>query len=115
MNIPTRPYPYVEAVITIGIWSVIDYVWLDTGYEGGVIVPARLVDEIWAEPEREPFAMADGIIIRAPQWTGSIQIEDHSFQNVGIAAMGPRFLLGREVLDQMTVCFVRGREVRLEF
>ena len=115
MIVPAAPYPYVEAIITIGTWSIVEFVCLDTGYDGGLIVPAKLVYEVSAEPDRGPFAMADGAVIRAPFWAGTVEIDDHIFNNIGIAAMGPRFLIGREVLDQMTVCFVRGREVRLEF
>jgi hypothetical protein len=34
---------------------------------------------------------------------------------VEVAALGNRYLLGREILDQLEICFQFGRSVRLRF
>jgi hypothetical protein len=66
------PYPYIEAVITIGTWSAIEYVLLDTGYDGGLVIPADRVDDIWAIPgAKKPFSLR----FKFPDDFGNLELE----------------------------------------
>jgi predicted aspartyl protease len=108
------PYPWIEFSLTIGAWDVVDLAYLDTGFEGGLLVPAGVGREVLASPVWVPMRLADGGIVEVRSWRGTLEIANHRFL-VEVAAMGTRYLLGREVLDQMEVCFEFGRRVRLGF
>lgn len=45
-------FPYFEAVLSIGTWSIIEHFYLDTGFEGGLLIPAYLRHEVLASPRR---------------------------------------------------------------
>lgn len=106
-------YPYTEFIVTIGTWTLVEEAYLDTGFEGGLLLPAYLEDEILASPDRTKFEIADGAMVMLPAWTGYIELSTCQF-SVEVAAMGSRFLLGREILDKLTVCFERGKRVTIQ-
>src|ERR1044071_239814 len=100
--------------MSIGTWSATEHVYIDTGHEGGLVIPADLEDEILALPTWMPYELADGHVIDAATWSSNITIEGRPFV-ADIVAMGRHFLLGRDVLDSLTVCFERGRRLTIEF
>lgn len=108
------PYPWIEFVLTIGTWDVVDAAYPDTGFEGGLLIPSGVGREIVTRATGIRLRLADGEIVRTRSWTGTIEIEDHPIP-VEVAALGTRYLLDREVLDQMEVCFEFGRRLRLQF
>ncbi len=108
------PYPWVEFGLTIGTWDVADLAYQDTGFEGGLLIPARMGREVLVSPGWIPMHLADGQTVQVRSWRGVVDLAGYRFP-VEVAAMGTRYLLGREVLDQMEVCFDFGRRVRLRF
>jgi predicted aspartyl protease len=108
------PYPWIEFELSIGTWDLLDEAYPDTGFEGGLIIPIGVGRELLARPAKVPMRLADGEIVEVACWSGALAIEAHRFP-VQVAAMGARYLLGREVLDQMEVCFEFGRRLRLRF
>src|SRR5947209_1421645 len=110
----SEQFPYIEVVLTIGTWSLAEHVYLDTGNESGLVIPSYLSHEIVADPDWIPLRVANNVVTKVPSWFGTIEIGNRTFRTE-IAAMGSQFLLGREVLDKMVVCFERGRQVSIEF
>ncbi len=108
------PYPWIEFGLSIGTWDVADLAYPDTGFDGGLLIPAGTGREVLASPAWVPMRLADGETIQVRSWGGIVEIADHRFP-AEVAAMGTRYLLGREMLDQMEVCFEFGRRVRLRF
>ncbi|HTE20076.1 MAG TPA: hypothetical protein VK689_17055 [Armatimonadota bacterium] len=70
--------------------------------------------EIVADPDTIPLRVADGTIVEAQAWQGKLELVGRRF-TVEVVAIGNRYLLGREILDQLEVCFQFGREVSLRF
>ena len=108
------PYPWVEFSLTIGTWDVDDLAYPDTGFEGGLLIPVGVGREVLASPAWVPMRLANGDTVQVRSWRGIVDIAGHRFP-IEVAAMGTRYLLGREVLDQVEVCFEFGRRVRLRF
>jgi predicted aspartyl protease len=108
------PYPYLGFSVSVGTKSIDDLAYLDTGFEGGMMIPEDSVDEFLAPPTPVPYRMADGVIISVPSWSGEVHIDDHRFR-IEVIALGQHYLLGRDILDKMEVCFLFGREVRHRF
>jgi predicted aspartyl protease len=106
--------PGVPLIISVGTWDLEANAVIDTGFEGAVTVPHWLGPDILAEPEIIPFALADGTLRDALVWEGRVEIEGRAFRPE-VAALGTQFLLGREILDQLHVCFDFGRSLRVRF
>jgi predicted aspartyl protease len=104
----------IEAILSVGTWDTELTLFPDTGFDGGVAIPAGAAREVLASPDDDRMQVADGRIVAVPRWDGSIEIEGHRFR-CEVIALGNNFLLGREVLDQMEICFVFGKKVRLRF
>jgi predicted aspartyl protease len=107
-------YPRVEFVAAIGTWAFEGEAYIDTGFDGGLIIPAALQEDVLAEPAFNPVRLADNSIQVAPHWPARVELEGREFHTEAIG-LGVRFLLGREVLDQLEVCFEFGRTARLRF
>lgn len=107
-------FPLIEFGLDVGTWDTTGEAYPDTGFEGGIAIPAGCGSEILAEPHDFRYRMADGSEVRAPTWTGALEIEGYRFV-VDVVAIGNRFLIGRELLDQIEICFCFGRELRLSF
>lgn len=114
MNDSLAPYPFVEVAVSVGTWSLVELAYLDTGHEGGLVVPVEFANEILAAPSWIPHQLADDRRIDAPTWTGILQIMDREFV-ADVTAMGTRLLLGRDILDRLTVCFEHGRRLTIQF
>lgn len=108
------PYPWIEFALTIGTWDIDDLAYPDTGFEGGLLIPAGIGREVLASPAWIPMRLADGAAVQVRSWAGIVETAGRRF-SVEVAAMGTRYLLGREVLDQVEVCFEFGQRVRLRF
>jgi hypothetical protein len=110
----TPAYPLVGFTLEVGTWDTAGEGYPDTGFEGGVTIPVGCGREVLAEPQSAPFRMADGTTVHAPSWTGVLEVDGHRF-TVEVIAIGDSYLIGREILDQLEICFSYGREVRLSF
>src|SRR3989442_5566421 len=96
----TVRYRYVEFTLTIGTWELIDAAYFDTGFEGGLIIPSGVGREIIAAPAPTTFRMPDEALIEAPSWTGRLML--NGWETIfEAAAIGKRYLLSREVIDQI--------------
>src|SRR5258708_35462983 len=107
-------FPYLEVEISIGTWSTVAEVYLDTGLEGGLLIPEHLEPAILASPAVGLLKIANEELVEAAFWTGRIEFGGVRFL-VEIAAMGTRFLLGREILDQLDIRFEFGKRTHITF
>ncbi len=104
----------MEVVVSIGTWSFVEWAYIDTGFEGGLLIPAYLKDEILAGYILTPLEVADGAIVLAPQWDGQLELNGNTFR-IEVSALGARFLLGRDVIDMLSLHLDQGRSVRVDF
>ncbi len=107
-------FPFMEVVGSTGTWSLVEWAYVDTGYEGGLLIPVEFRDEVLAAAERVPLRLADGSIVKAPAWRGTVQIDEHTFP-AEIAALSPRLLLGRQITDRLNICLEFGQRVTVAF
>lgn len=77
-------------------------------------MPLRAVDDIPAPPQSGRLRLGNNQPVDALWWNGEISIEDFSAA-ADIWALGEDFVIGREVLDQMEICFEFGTRVRIRF
>jgi hypothetical protein len=108
------PYPLIEFELWVGTYTVTGEAYPDTGFDSGNLIPLGVGREILADPDWTPVRLADGTVRLARSWTGKVGLGEHTF-SAEVVALGNRFLLGREVLDRLEICFEFGRQVRLRF
>ena len=111
MKIDT-PYPLVEFSLSIGTWDTVDFAYPDTGYDGSLTIPIGVSMEVVASPHERILRLADGKLVEVNAWYATVGILDKQF-DVEVVALGNEYLLGRQILDQLEICFVRGRELRI--
>jgi predicted aspartyl protease len=107
-------YPYIDFALTISSWSVVGEAFVDTGFDGAFIIPRDAGRYIPSDSHRETLRVADGFAYDAETWEAVLDLDERSFP-VMAHAFGREYIIGREVLDQMEVCFEFGRRVRLRF
>jgi hypothetical protein len=106
--------PRIELTLQLGAWETWVEAVADTGFEGGLIIPASLEADIYSQPIMRRVSLADGMVREAPHWDGSVSLGDHTFE-AEIIGMGKQFLVGREVLDQPRICFDFGNRWVIRF
>jgi len=84
------PYPWIEFSVTVGTWDLVELAYPDTGFEGGLLIPAGVGREVLASPNLTPLRLADGAILEVRSWRGTLEIADHRFL-IEVAAMGTRY------------------------
>ena len=52
------PYPWIEFSLTIGTWDIDDRAYPDTGFEGGLLIPAGVGREVLASLALVPMRLA---------------------------------------------------------
>ena len=97
-------YPLIEVAVMVEHQEFLGEALPDTGYDGSVIIPAYLITEDLGIPEFTSLRMADNTAWDVETWEGRLLIEDRTFE-VPVHAFGDQFIVGREVLDQMEICF----------
>jgi hypothetical protein len=104
-------YPELQLILSIGTMDLEIEAWLDTGFEGGVTIPASMEHDILANAGDSTIQLADGHRMRVPTWIGTVEIADAVFP-CEVIALGNRMLLGLQVMDRMDVLFQGGARVR---
>jgi predicted aspartyl protease len=110
----TPDYPLVEVCVSVGLHTFFGEALPDTGYVGAVIIPEEIGREVDVPVQRRVLTMADGYHRSVVSWMGLVAIEEKVFR-VRVNALGDQFIIGREVLDQMEICFRFGKTVSLSF
>ena len=88
--------------------------WSTLDSTGVFILPISVRSGIDAPFERVPLTIADDYVYDVEAWEAVLELEERSFP-VTARAFGREYIIGREILDQMEVCFEFGQRVRLRF
>ncbi len=107
-------YPFLEFVLSIGTWDTAEEAYADTDCDTGLSIPAGVGREILAEPDVTLVRLPGGEMREVPSWMGTVEICGRQFRTE-VVALGNRYLLGREVLDHVEICFEYGQRVRIRF
>jgi predicted aspartyl protease len=105
-------YPLVEVAVAVGAWSAVGEALPDNGYSGEMIIPMDVALGIDTPPDQDQLFVADGRGVAVDAWDGELEFAGQTFR-VSIKALGDRFIIGRQVLDQVEICFRFGREVAI--
>ena len=106
-------YPFVSIRVDIRGHNYQGLALLDTGFTGELIVPQGTPSEETGLPEEHTdWELADGRVVDAPVYLGSLEIVGLSLiPSIAVIALGTEYVLGRGVLDRFEVVFDHGERV----
>lgn len=87
---------------------------LDTGYDGGVILPPKLISNGEVSGWLVDCKLANNAVVEAPAYIGSVTIGNKRLNNITVLIMGDEPIVGREVMKYFKVIFDHGRKVIVE-
>jgi hypothetical protein len=88
--------------------------YVDTGFDGGLIVPAGLIPDRIRVVGETVCILADGSIVRARFYVGFVSVGTLPPVDTVIMTLPGRTLLGLAVTNRYRLSFLRGRQVVLE-
>lgn len=110
---------YLRLVIEIGTPQHVEQslnveALVDTGFDGSVALPLRMIDPSIRPDARLPWTLADGSEVRTPAFLATVRIGALPSVVTAVIALGDEPLLGREVTDRFRVTFDHGQTIRVE-
>lgn len=87
---------------------------LDTGYDGGVIVPPKLISNGEVSGWLVDCKLADNSIVEVPAYIGSVRLGNKKLNNITVLIMGDEPVIGREVIKYFKVILDHGSKITLE-
>lgn len=87
---------------------------LDTGYDGGVIVPPKLIANGEVSGWLVDCKLADNSIVEVPAYIGSVRLGNKKLNNITVLIMGDEPVIGREVIKYFKVTLDHGQKIIVE-
>lgn len=107
-------YPYVPIVVTVSGHRTATEAFLDTGFEGTPLIPVGFLPSTIRSYSSTSWIMADGRRVVAPVYQATVQIGDLGSYSVFISALGNEVLIGRRLIDRLSIALDRGRRLIVE-
>src|SRR6266436_4308071 len=107
-TVVTPAYPYVEVEFAVGAFrSPIVLAYVDTGFDGYLIIPATQTSLIGPPQFFAPWELGDGSVVQAHEYRGDILIPGLGMSiPARITLMGEEYLLGRGVVDHLRMTLI---------
>jgi predicted aspartyl protease len=87
---------------------------VDTGFDGGVVIPKDLLDQTLVAYRLLPWSLADGSEVLLPAFLGDVQIGHLPPVRTIIMPLGDEPLIGRHVTNNYIMTFYRGTTITIE-
>jgi predicted aspartyl protease len=118
-SLSSTRFPYLRVQVRVGTARYVDQeidleALVDTGFDGGVVVPARLIDPSIRPDTHLSWTLADGSHMRTPAYVATVRVGTLPAVMTVVIALGDEPLVGREVTDRFRVTFDHGREIIVE-
>jgi predicted aspartyl protease len=87
---------------------------VDTGFDGGLVIPKNLVDPSLVPTRHLPWSLADDSEVLAPAFLGYVQVGGLPPVPTVVIPLGDEPLLGRHVTNNFRLIFDHGHEITVE-
>jgi predicted aspartyl protease len=87
---------------------------LDTGFDGDLVLPPELIADGDPPDGYHRWRLADGSIVRAPYYLGTLQVGPVDVAPIVVTALGDEPLVGRGILSDMTIILDHAQRVIVE-
>lgn len=107
------PYPYLQVRCRIAAREFDASALVDTGFDGGLVIPVSRRRGL-PEPPREVIVrLGDGSVSRTAEFVGTVLLGNRQMQ-VTVLFLGDEYLIGRQIVDQLRLCFHHGDYLEIE-
>lgn len=111
----SEDYPYLEVQVMVRDYKTQVRAYLDTGFDGYLIVPLSLATNLGMEDCVTQWELGDGSLIEAKEYFGAIEIPGlRTSLPARITSLGDEFLIGRGIIDQLRVTFDHGQKIEVK-
>jgi len=86
---------------------------LDTGYDGGVVLPPTLITNGEVSGWLVNCKLADNSIIEVPAYLGSVILGNKKLNNITVLIMGDEPIIGRSIIKYFKIILDHGRKIVL--
>ncbi len=108
-------YPYLQVRVSIGAHVLELWGFVDTGFDGYLVIPAQLMENLGHEDYVARWELADGSFVEAGEYLGRAELVGlENSLPVRVTALGEESLIGRALIDRFQLTFERGRRLLLE-
>ena len=107
----SKKFPYIPIKIEFRHRKEKIEVLLDTGFDGDVIMPEGLVSNGEPADEYLSWRMADGSLISAPAYRGSLEIGNIRLGRVLVTVLGNKAIIGRHAILNFKITLDHGKLV----
>ncbi len=112
--ITSEVYPFLSVAFKVRGTEGEALAYVDTGFDGGLILPERCLTELGEPDNVSVVELGNGTQIAVPEYLGTVTIGERTFE-VSVLCVGDEHILGREIVDGVKICFVRGRRIEVEW
>jgi predicted aspartyl protease len=120
MSVPSSKFPYLRIHVTIRQTPASNQqeldleAMVDTGFDGGVVIPSNLLDPSLEPIRHLPWSLADGSEVLLPAFLGAVQIGNLPPITTIIMPLGDEPLIGRHATNNYRLIFDHGVQVIVE-
>ena len=107
-------FPYFLVIISTLKGNFEVEALLDTGYDGGVILPAKLLTNGELSGWWVNCKLADNSIVEVPAYLGSVRLGGKKLNNITVLVMGDEPMIGRGVIKSFKITLDHGRKIVVE-
>ena len=108
-------YPYVQVQITIRTYRSVFRALVDTGFDGHVILPESLGEQLGKPDYLSKSWLADSTERDTPEYQGGVEIVGLNITFLGrMTLLGNECLIGQEIIKRLKVTFDHGNQMILE-
>lgn len=112
--VTSRRFPYVEVQFRVRGLQRQDWAYLDTGFEGFLIVPEAIAASLGNPDLVSVWELGDGSLTQGVGYLGEVEISGVA-QTIAaqVTCLGDEWILGLEVLKHFQVIFNHGQSVEI--
>lgn len=107
-------FPYLPVKIAIKQRNLNLEALLDTGFDGNVILPPKLITNGKLSAWMLNCKLADDSVVKVPAYLGSVKLGDKKLNNITVLIMGDEPIIGRGVIDHFRVVLDHGNKITAE-
>jgi predicted aspartyl protease len=110
----SNQFPYAEVQFTVRGFEMRNFAYLDTGFDGFLIVSDGLVSTLGQRDLVSAWELGDGSLTNGADYLGEIEISGLAPPIVGqITCLGNEWMIGLGLLNHFRVVFDHGRKVEI--
>jgi predicted aspartyl protease len=107
-------FPYLPIRLAIRGQTIALEAFLDTGFDGDIVIPPGLVPSGAAPDHYLLWILADGSPVQAPAYLGAVQVGPLGAFPVAVTVLGGEPIVGRRLTDRFRVILDHGRQLVVE-